>query len=138
MKENRKIKCDYIYPYIVSEVSFSRVEDHLKECEICSDRLKNIDRIMSILDEPVEVPIDLVKKTIQRKASVPFPVKPGLDYSKYLQMAAVLTAAVFLGVFLGRNANSNLLVSKKYKKDKALIEYRESHLLNNDNSFYKL
>jgi hypothetical protein len=131
-------KCNQIYPYIVSEVSFASVEEHLKECKTCSDRLEKIDRLMTMLDEDIEIPVGLVEKTLQKKTTIKFPVKPGIDYSKYLQIAAVLAAGVFLGAFLGRNANSDLLASKKHRKDKALIEFRESHLLDNQNSFYKL
>jgi hypothetical protein len=138
MKVNKNIKCNYIYPYLVSEVSFASVEGHLKECETCSGRLGDIERVMSTLDDPIEVPEGLTEKTLQAKSKIKFPSKPRFDYSKYLQIAAVLAIGIFLGVFLGRNANSGLLVSKKHKKDKALIEYRESHLLDNDNSFYKL
>ncbi|MFY9152028.1 MAG: hypothetical protein WAO52_08440 [Prolixibacteraceae bacterium] len=138
MKVNKNIKCNYIYPYIVSEVSFSNVEEHLKDCKICSEQLEKIDLVMSILDEQVEVPADLAEKTIQKKTTTLFTEKPRFDYSKYLQIAAVLAIGIFLGIFLGKNANLDFLASKKYKKEKALIEYRESHLLYDSNSFYKL
>lgn len=133
-----KTNCNQLYPYIVSEVSFSSVEEHLKECKTCFDRLAQINDVMAMLDEEIEVPAGLVEKTLQKKTAVKFPVKPGIDFSKYLQIAAVLAAGVFLGAFLGRNANSDFLASKKHKKDKALIEFRESYLLDNQNSFYKL
>jgi len=138
MKVSKNIKCNYIYPYIVSEVSFASVEEHLKECEVCSERLENIERAMSILDEPFDVPAYLAEKTIQKKTTLVFPKKPGFDYSKYLQIAAVLAIGIFLGIFLGRNADIGFLASKKHKKDKALIEFKESYLLDDRNSFYKL
>lgn len=132
------MKCNQVYPYIVSEISFASIEGHLKECKTCSERLENINRVMSVLDDKNEVPAGIVEKTLQKKSTITFPAKPGIDYSKYLQIAAVLAAGIFLGVVLGRNANTELFVSKKHKKDKALIEFRESHLLDNQNSFYKL
>lgn len=132
------MKCDKIYPYIVSEVNFAAVEEHLKECDSCAAKLHNIDRVMALLDEEVEIPSGLKEKTLQKKNTITIQAHPVFDIQKYLQIAAVLAAAVFLGVLLGKNANSDLLVSKKQKKDKALIEYRESLLLKNDNSFYKL
>lgn len=138
MKAEKNIKCNQIYPYIASEVSYASVEKHLSECKICSERLENIERVISILDESVEVPANLVDKTMQKRTTVSFPEKQSIDFSKYLQIAAVLAAAIFLGAILGRNANSELLSSKKHKKDKALIEYKESHLLDERNSFYKL
>lgn len=136
MKE--KIKCDKVYSYLVSEMSYSQIEDHLKDCASCAETLHLISGTMSLLDEEVTVPDDLVEKTVRRKTMLQVPKPSPFDYSKYLQIAAVLTAAIFLGVLLGRNANPGFLVSKKIKKDKALIEYRESLLLNNNNSFYKL
>lgn len=132
------MKCDKIFPYIVSEVNFAAVEEHLKECDSCTAKLDNVSRVMALLDEPVEIPSGLTEKTLQKKNTITIPALPVFDIQKYLQIAAVLAAAVFLGVLLGKNANSELLVSKKQKKDKALIEYRESLLLKNDNSFYKL
>ena len=138
MKVCKNIKCNYIYPYIASEVTFDNVEEHLKECGVCSGRLEKIDLTMSILDESFEIPANLVEKTIQRKATLAFPVKSGHDYSKYLQIAAVFAVGIFLGVFLGRNADIGFLASKKHKKDKALIEFKESYFLDNKNSFYKL
>ena len=132
------MKCDKIYPYIVSEVNFAAVEKHLKECDSCAAELGNISRVMALLDEQVEIPSGLKEKTLQKKNTIIMSVQPVFDIQKYLQIAAVLAVVVFLGVLLGKNANSDLLVSKKQKKDKALIEYRESLLLKNDNSFYKL
>lgn len=132
------MKCNQVYPYVVSEVSYASVEEHLKECKTCSDNLENVNRIMSALDRKVEVPEGIVNKTLQRKLTLAFPAKPGIDFSKYLQIAAVLAAGIFLGIVLGRNANNELFVSKKHKKDKALMELRESHLLDNQSSFYRL
>lgn len=131
------MKCDKIYPYIISEVSFAAVEEHLKECKTCAKNLENMDRVMALLDEKVEIPLGLTEKTLQKKNAIKPLAHSVFDIQKYLQIAAVLAAAVFLGVLLGKNANDDLLVSKKQKKDKALIEYRESLLLENDNSFYK-
>lgn len=132
------MKCDKVYPYIVSEVSFAAVEEHLKECKTCAKKLENIERVMALLDDPIEVPSGLTEKILQKKNNIKSVPHFIFDIQKYLQIAAVLAAAVFLGVLLGQNANSNLFVSKKQKKDKALIEFRESLLLKNDNSFYKL
>lgn len=138
MKVNKNIKCNYIYPYIVSEVSFASVEEHLKECEICSERLMNVEQVMSILDEPIDFPEGIVEKTLRNKTEIKFPSKPGFDYSKYIQIAAVLAIGIFLGIFLGSNADLDFFASKKHKKDKALLEFKESHLLDDRNSFYRL
>jgi predicted anti-sigma-YlaC factor YlaD len=134
----KMMKCDKVYPYILSEVSFATVEEHLKECKTCAKKLENIEHVMALLDDPIEVPSGLTEKILQKKNAIKSVAHPIFDIQKYLQIAAVLAAAVFLGVLLGQNANSNLFVSKKQKKDKALIEFRESLLLKNDNSFYKL
>lgn len=129
-----KYKCNRIYSYIVSEANFDSIADHLKECETCSIRLKQIKCYMAVFDEPIEVPDGLVEKTLRRKNELGFPAKSEIDYTKYLQIAAVLTAGIFLGIFLGRNADSELFLSKKEKKDRMLMEYRESHHLNNESS----
>lgn len=128
------MKCNRIYPYIISEVGFESIEDHLKECETCSTRLEQIKHGMAILDEPIEVPDGLVEKTLRRKNQMKLRLNSGIDYAKYLQIAAVLVAGIFLGILLGRNANSELFLSKKEKKDRMLMEYREIHHLNNESS----
>lgn len=132
------MKCNQVYPYIASEVSYANIEEHLKECKICSDNLDSVNRLMSLLDQNIEVPEGIVNRTLQRKSGLIFPSKPNLDFSKYFQIAAVLAAGIFLGIVLGKNANNDLFASKKHKKDKALIELRESHLLDNQNSLYRL
>ncbi len=128
------MKCNRIYSYIASEESFNSIAGHLKECETCSAMLEQIKHYMAVLDEPVEVPDGLVEKTLRRKNGLKLPAKPEIDYVKYLQIAAVLAAGIFLGIFLGRNANSEIFLSKKEKKDRMLMEYREVHHLNNESS----
>ncbi|HCR92314.1 MAG TPA: hypothetical protein DIW50_18085 [Prolixibacteraceae bacterium] len=131
------MKCNQLKEYIGSEVSYNSVAEHLYECKICSGRLEQINQCMSLLDENVEVPEDLVAKTLRKMKDVKFPPRPGIDYSKYLQLAAVIVAGIFLGIVLGRNANTELFLSKKGKKDRALIEYRESHHLSEPGSIYR-
>jgi len=110
---------------------------HIKECKNCSEEMDFINQVMGVLDEKVDIPDYLVSKVLQKNSSIEYPVQPKTDFGKYLQLAAVIAAGIFLGIVLGENANPDLLASKKVKKDKALLEYLESHHLGNESSFYR-
>ncbi|MDX9882193.1 MAG: hypothetical protein RBS73_09010 [Prolixibacteraceae bacterium] len=110
------MKCNQFVEYIASGVSFSAMSGHIEKCKTCSGRLKQIDQCMSLLDEKVQVPEDLAAKILRRVRDVKFPAPPATDYSKYLQLAAVVAAGIFLGVVLGRNADGDFFLSKKGKK----------------------
>ena len=131
------MSCNQSYKFIKSEISNIEFAEHLKTCPSCSERMKLINQTLDILDIPVEVPDGLVEKVLQRKQSVVIrPVKT-IDYHKYLQLAAVIAVGIFLGVFLGSHADTGLFISKKTKKDKAMIEYLEKHHLYEQNSIYQ-
>jgi hypothetical protein len=89
-----------------------------------------ISETMAILDEEVEIPSGLTERMMSRIKGMPVQqVRKTIDLNKYLQMAAVVAAGIFLGVLLGTRANPEIFLSKKDKKERALIEYRESHHL---------
>lgn len=131
------MKCNDAIQEIVSDSRTRELTVHLHECNSCSTMEKMIEQQMNLLDRAVEVPDDLLAKTVELKSRVSIPRFPDVDYNKYLQLAAVVAVGIFLGIVLGRNANTELLASKKSKKDRALMEYRQSHQLNNETSIYK-
>jgi hypothetical protein len=131
------MSCNQSYKFIKSELSNIEFAEHLKICPICSERMRLINQTMNLLDESVEVPSGLVEKVLQRKQSIEIKPVKNIDYYKYLQLAAVVAIGIFLGTFLGSHADSGLFISKKMKKDRAMIEYLEKHHLYDQNSFYQ-
>jgi len=99
---------------------------------------KRIDEILAVLDLEVEIPENLVEKVMERKNSIQSAGRTGIDFSKYLQIAAVFAAAVLLGVLLGKNADVHTFNKKQSREDRALLELKEKHHLSEDYSFGKL
>ncbi len=129
------MNCNQSYKYIGTEPGEEELAGHLKECPICAERIRLINQAMALLDEKVEIPSGLTEKVLQQCGQAKaYRVVPTIDLNKYLQLAAVILIGIFLGVLLGSRANSEIFLSKKEKKDKALIEYREIHHLNDLNS----
>lgn len=132
------MNCNQSYKYIRSELSEAEFSEHIKGCRTCAERIEMINQMMDILNEEVEIPAGLTEKVLQRKSQMLVnPIVTNIDLSKYLQLAAVVATGIFLGFLLGSHANSGLFISKKGEKNKALIEYRESHHLNDQSSIYK-
>lgn len=129
------MSCKQLFKYIRSEISEKEFSDHLRECSLCREQSDRIDQTMGLLDEKIEVPSDLVQKMMQRINSIPFPVIRRFDPDKYLQLAAVVVAGILLGVLLGRNADSGILLSKGKKE--SLSKYIEYRHFNEDNSLYR-
>ena len=115
----------------------SEFTEHLKSCKTCSELIGRINQTIAILDEKVEVPSGLAAKVLQRRGQMAEnPSVPTFDLNKYIQLAAVVAIGIFLGILLGSRANPKIFLSKKDKKEKALIEYRESHHINDQNTIY--
>jgi len=86
-----------------------------------------VDSTMNILDEDFQVPENLTDKIMSNRPQIKQPRVRKLNFAVYAQIAAVLTAGIFLGVVLGKNANADILQSKESKKQQSLIEYKMSH-----------
>jgi hypothetical protein len=132
------MKCNQSYKYFQSGFYDAEFSEHLKSCEACSELFGRINQTLAILDEKVEIPSGLTEKVLQ--IIEPLKLKAlmsPVDLTKYLQLAAVVAVGIFLGVFLGSRANPKIFLSKKDKKEKALIEYRESHHLNDQSTIYR-
>ena len=93
---------------------------------------------MLTLDIDVDLPDGLLQKTLQKKQQLSIPKAKHREIGKYIQIAAVLAAGIFLGAFLGTNANGNLLNSKRDKKDRAYQTFKENHHLTNNQDIYNL
>lgn len=92
-----------------------------------------VDNTMNILDEDFQVPENLTDKIMSNRPQLKQQARVRkLNFAVYAQIAAVLAAGVFLGVVLGKNANTKLLSSKEAKKHQSLIEYKISHHLSVD------
>lgn len=133
------MNCKQYDKFIHSDLQGAEFFEHLKSCRSCSEMFGNISETMAILDEKVDVPSGLTEKMMSRIKGMPIPqVRKSFDLNKYLQLAAVVTAGIFLGVLLGTRANPDIFLSKKDKKERALIEYRESHHLNDQGNINSL
>lgn len=130
------MSCTQLDRYIRSGISEKEFSDHLKECSQCREQSAMISQTMDLLDEKIEIPSDLTQKVMQKINSVPFPVVRNFDPDKYLQLAAVVMAGILLGVLLGKNADSSMLLSKG-KKDKSLTKFIEYEHFDDNNSFYR-
>ncbi len=90
---------------------------------------------MDVLDEKVEIPPGLTEKAVLNIKGLKVKMDPaGIDFSKYLQIAAVISVGIFLGILLGSRANPQIFLSKKDKKERDLIEYREQHHINDQST----
>ncbi|MEI7527069.1 MAG: hypothetical protein WCJ95_22155 [Mariniphaga sp.] len=120
-----------------SELNEVEFMEHLKSCETCAELFEKINDTLNTLDEKVEIPSGLTEQVVQKINWILVePVRRNFDFNKYLQLAAVVVAGIFLGVLLGSRANPKLFLSKKDKKERALIEYRDSHHLNDQSTIF--
>jgi len=129
------MSCKQSYKYLHSESGSDEFILHLKECKTCSELFGKISDTISILDEEVEIPMGLTENVMQGISKKEVPRGRSLiDLNKYLQLAAVVAVGIFLGFLLGSRADKQIFLSKKDKKEKALIEYRESHHLSDQDN----
>jgi len=121
--------------------SKKKENSNLKFKSESQDQHKHIDlqtdEILSVLDMQVSVPDGLVDEVIQKKNKLAVVPSSKIDFSKYLQIAVVLVAAIFIGVLMGKNANTLFTQKRQDPEKKALIELRDRHHLSDYNSFGK-
>lgn len=134
------MKCNKIYQNIVLGISNKETEKHLKECSHCNEINTLVNNTMSVLDENLEVSEDLINKILLKKRNnrIQFSRIKKLSLSMYAQFATVILIGVFLGIILGKNAETKLLTSKVNNKSKSLIEFREAHHLVVEQSMFQL
>ena len=99
------------------------------------DRAMQVDEIMAVLDLDVEIQDGIIEKVMQKKETVKIDKPSGFDFSKLLQIAAVLVGGIFLGILLGKNADINSFHKKQSREKQALIQLREKHHLSEDYTF---
>ena len=97
-----------------------------------------VHQILEVLDVEVEIPDGLVDRVMEKKGSIQVSRPNRFDFSKYLQIAAVLIAAVMLGVLLGKNADVDSFNKKESRQNKALIQLKEEYHLSESHSFGRL
>jgi predicted anti-sigma-YlaC factor YlaD len=129
------MSCNQSLKYLQSEIDGAEFKLHLKECKTCSELFGKINETISILDEEVEIPMALTENVMKGISRMEVPQgRTLIDLNKYLQLAAVVAVGIFLGVLLGSRADKQIFLSKKDKKEKALIEYRMSHHLSDQDN----
>lgn len=122
--------CDIINQYYQNKISEEEFQLHSLNCAYCKNLDYKINSTFSILDIKAQIPGNLAEKIISKKNHQFYRFSKRFDLSIITQIAAVIIAGVFLGIVLGKNSNSNILMGKDAKKHQSLIEYRESHHLN--------
>ncbi len=92
-----------------------------------------VDKAMNILDEDFQVPENLVDQILRNRSKNSKQARSKrISYSFVTQIAAVLAIGVFLGIVLGKNADSKVFLSKEDKKHQSMMDYKESHHLTVD------
>jgi hypothetical protein len=119
--------CEEINNHIANKISDIEFEKHLLSCTYCREMNTRIDSAMSILELKSAVPENLVASVLSKKNHVQSIKK---DPIAILQIASVIAAAVLLGIFLGKNSDTDFIRGKESKKLQHLIEYREIHHFN--------
>ena len=109
---------------------------YIKKCSDYRDLNEMVESTMSILNEEFHIPKNLTDKIMAKRPQIQQPKIRKFNYAVYAQIAAVIAAGVFMGVMLGKNADTGLLLSKETKKQRSLIEYRDSHHLNIDHTYF--
>ena len=110
---------------------------HIESCDECKKLYEKVNHTMNqLLEEPVEIPIGLIQKTLNQLPERKGKWSKRVDFMKYVQVAAVLAAGIFIGVLLGTRADSHLLVSKKDRKDQAYSQFKEKHHFSNNQDPY--
>ena len=94
-----------------------------------------VNTCMHLLDEEFQVPDNLTEKILANRPQIDTVKIRRMNFAVYAQIAAVLVIGVFIGIVLGKNADTDLL-SYKTKKEKSLIEYRASHNLFVDHTYF--
>lgn len=129
------MNCNQASKFIYTGLQSDDLDDHLKNCTTCSELVGKIRETMDILDEKVDIPSGLTEKTILNINGLKVVKAPvTIDFSKYLQIAAVISVGIFLGILLGSRANPQIFLSKKDKKERDLIEYRDQHHMNDQST----
>jgi predicted anti-sigma-YlaC factor YlaD len=124
------MSCEKIYQHIDLKISDQEFKEHLASCEYCREMNSKINQTLSLLDIESKVSENMTDRILSAKKAGSKLFNRKVDFSLVLQIAAVVIAGIFLGIVLGRNSNTSLLMSKHSKKQKSLIEYREIHHLN--------
>jgi len=129
--------CTIINQYINNEISGEEFDQHLENCEYCRDLNAKSLRIFDILDIKADVPKNLAENIILKHRETNEKKTFKIDFSLITQIAAVIAAGIFLGIVLGKNSDTNLLLSKELKKQNSLVEFRNSHHFNTSTHLFQ-
>ncbi len=132
------MKEQHIYQQIILEISDKESEKHLRECRHCRDVLSKVDETMLLLDKEVEVPEGISETIMPGKEKTGAPVSAKFSFSTFLQISLVILTGIFLGFILGKNADISVFQSSKARFRHSLIEFREVHHLNIDESTFSI
>jgi len=133
------MKQNHIYQHIILEISDKESQKHLRECRQCSDINSKVNETMSLLDSEIEVPEEIAPNVLSKINKTPQTSKVAkLSFSSYLQISLVIVTGILLGFILGKNADTSVFQSNKTRLRHSLIEFREAHHLNIDESAFSI
>jgi predicted anti-sigma-YlaC factor YlaD len=132
------MKQNHIYQHIILEISDAESENHLRECSSCRTLYSKVDETMSLLDVDVEIPEGMAAGILSENTTAEVPLRNKLSFSSYIQISLVIVAGIFLGFILGKNADTSVFQSNNSKLHHSLIEFREVHHLNVDESTFSI
>ncbi len=128
------MKCSQIHQDICFDISNKEFENHLAECTACNELYAKVNDAMSLLDHSEDVPEGLLESILMKKGEREYVKTKKLNLSGYFQLAAAIIFGVFIGHMFGKNANATVIS----QKNKPIVEYYESHHLNNDYSEFDI
>ena len=126
--------CDTINKYVNNELSEEEFAAHIFGCPYCEALNSRASASLSILDLKTDFPPGLTGLILYRLEEDRKKQKK-FDLMMIFQVASIVVAGIFLGITLGRNSNTELIMSKLNKKENFLIEYKDMHHLNIEQEF---
>ncbi len=132
------MKQHHIYQHIILEIWDKESQKHLRECQQCRNINSKVNETMSLFDAEVEIPEGIVDAIMAKKEKVSVHNAVKLTFSSYLQISLIVVAGIFLGFILGKNADTSVFQSSKARLHHSLIEFREVHHLNIDESTFSI
>ncbi len=128
--------CEKIYQHTDQKITDREFELHLKHCSYCREMNSKIEETMSVLELRSDPPENLMESVLFKKNEWNEKKTGKPDLMTILQIASVVVAGIFLGIVLGRNSNTELIMGKDNQKEQGIIEYRDIHHLNTNQELF--
>src|SRR6056297_3238105 len=109
--------CEKIYQHIDQKITDREFEQHLAQCSYCNEMNSKIEETMSVLELGSDPPENLMESVLSKKNEWHGKKTGKIDLMTILQIASVVVAGIFLGIVLGKNSNTELIMGKNTQKE---------------------